>query len=55
MAKLATSSQSTRVTPKHIEEIVASLRNIKGWGSVEIFIQQGKITQITERNIRKTR
>jgi hypothetical protein len=35
-------------------EIADAIQNIRGWGSVEIQIQDFKIIQITERNIRKT-
>jgi hypothetical protein len=30
-----------------------SIQNVKGWGSVEIFIQDYNVTQITEKNIKK--
>lgn len=35
-------------------EITEALKNIRGWGSVEIFVQDYKVVQIIERNIRKT-
>lgn len=35
-------------------EIVEALKNIRGWGSVEIIVQDFKVVQITERNIKKT-
>jgi len=37
-----------------IEEITDALKNIRGWGSVEIYVQNYKVVQITERNIKKT-
>jgi hypothetical protein len=37
-----------------LDEIAEALRNIRGWGSVEIFVQDYKVVQITERNIKKT-
>jgi hypothetical protein len=37
-----------------MQEIKKALKNINGWGSVEIYIQDYKVVQITERNIRKT-
>ena len=37
-----------------LEEIAEALQNIRGWGSVEIFVQDYKVVQITERNIKKT-
>jgi len=36
-----------------MSEIVDALKNIRGWGSVEIFVQDFKVVQITERNIKK--
>lgn len=35
-------------------EITTALEDLRGWGSVEIFVQNGKVTQITRRSIRKT-
>lgn len=35
-------------------EIARALKNVKGWGSVEIIVQAFKVVQITERNIKKT-
>lgn len=37
-----------------IDEVIEALRNIRGWGSVEIFVQDHKVVQIVERNIKKT-
>jgi len=36
------------------KEIVDALRSVKGYGSVEIFVQNDVVTQITVRNIKKT-
>lgn len=44
-----------RVSEELIKEIVEALRNIRGWGSVEIIVQDHKVVQITERNIKKTK
>lgn len=41
------------ISEKVLQEITTSLQNIKGWGSVEIFVQNHKVTQITEKNISK--
>ena len=35
-----------------IKEIVATLKKIK-WGSLEVFVQDGDVTQITAREIKK--
>ncbi|OGG15228.1 hypothetical protein A2773_05085 [Candidatus Gottesmanbacteria bacterium RIFCSPHIGHO2_01_FULL_39_10] len=49
------SHYSTRaISPKLILEIKEALQNVKGWGSVEIFIQDSEVVQITERSIKKT-
>lgn len=54
--KTKTKSQyiSTEITTGLLEDIKDALKNIKGWGSVEIYVQKGRVTQITQRNIKKT-
>lgn len=42
-----------KITPRLIDEIVTSIKNIRGWGTVEIVIQEHCVTQITEKNIKK--
>ena len=42
------------VSKELLEEIAEALKNIRGWGSVEIFVQDFKVVQIIERNIKKT-
>ena len=43
-----------RISDELIKEVVEALKNIRGWGSVEIIVQDHKVVQITERNIKKT-
>lgn len=43
-----------KITKDLVEDIKLALRNVRGWGSVEIYVQDFKVTQITERNIKKT-
>lgn len=43
-----------KVNEELIAEVVEALKNIRGWGSVEIYVQDFKVVQITERNIKKT-
>jgi len=43
-----------KVNDPLVKEIVEALKNIRGWGSVEIYVQDFKVVQITERNIKKT-
>ena len=46
---------STRqVSEELVQEIVEALSNIRGWGSIEIYVQNHEVVQFTERNIRKT-
>jgi hypothetical protein len=45
---------SKQISTKLLNEIVEALKNIRGWGSVEIFVQDHKVVQIVERNIKKT-
>jgi hypothetical protein len=45
---------STKNISNHLlEELQDSIKNVRGWGSVEIFIQDYNVTQITEKNIKK--
>lgn len=37
-----------------MNEILEALKNVRGWGSVEIYIQDHRVVQITERSIKKT-
>lgn len=43
-----------RVSKDLLEEIIEALKNIRGFGSVEIIVQNYKVVQLTERNIKKT-
>ena len=48
-----TDYSTKRISKKMLSELVTSIKNIKGWGTVEIIIQDHLVTQITEKNIRK--
>lgn len=43
-----------RITIQLIEEIKQALKSIDGYGSIEIIVQDNKVTQISVRNIKKT-
>jgi hypothetical protein len=43
-----------KITGDLLSEIKSAIKNVRGWGSVEIYVQDFKVTQITERNIKKT-
>ena len=43
-----------KITRDLVDEIKQALKNVRGWGSVDIYVQDYKVTQITERNIKKT-
>lgn len=53
MAKKSYTTAKKTLPKAMLEEILVSLENIDGWGSVEIIIQDNKVTQITEKNIKK--
>lgn len=36
------------------KEVDQALKELGGWGSVELYVQDGKVTQITKRAIKKT-
>ena len=41
-----------KITPELISQIVDALRN-KAYGSIEIYVENYSVTQITERSIKK--
>lgn len=43
-----------RITKPLLEEVAKALKSIDGFGSVELYVQNSTVTQITVRNIRKT-
>ena len=43
-----------KITPQLLLEIESALRMIRNYGSVEIYVQNSIVTQITSRNIKKT-
>lgn len=47
-------SAGVKVSQQFHRELVQALDEVGGWGSVEIFIQGHKVTQITRRKIKKT-
>jgi len=49
-----TKKSSNKVNNRLINELSQALKELGGWGSVEIFVQNGTVTQITKRAIKKT-
>ena len=43
-----------KISADLVEEIKTALKSVSGWGSVELFVQDSKVVQITVRNIKKT-
>ena len=43
-----------KVSDSLLSEIKTALQGVNAYGSVEIYIQNGSVTQITVRNIKKT-
>lgn len=42
-----------KVNNQLIDELIQALKELDGWGSVEIYVQNNKVTQITKRAIKK--
>lgn len=42
------------ISPKLVTELKDALQAVGSYGSVEVFVQNNEITQITVRNIKKT-
>lgn len=45
---------TNRISQSLLEEIAQALKNVSPFGSVEIYVQDNVVTQITIRNIKKT-
>lgn len=43
-----------RISPILVDEIKSALKSISSYGSVEIYVQDSTVTQISVRNIKKT-
>ena len=50
---MADDFNTKKISSKLINEVISSIQNIRGWGTVEIIIQDHLVTQITEKNIKK--
>lgn len=46
--------ESPKISKAVVDEIVAAIRSVKGYGSIEVYVQNNVITQVTVRNIKKT-
>ncbi len=44
----------SRISSTLILEIKKALKSVKSYGSVELYVQKGMVTQITVRKIKKT-
>ena len=54
-SKKASDYSTIHMNGKLLGEIKEAMQNIKGWGTVEIVIQDFEVVQITEKNIKKTK
>ncbi|KKT74796.1 MAG: hypothetical protein UX31_C0003G0025 [Candidatus Nomurabacteria bacterium GW2011_GWA1_46_11] len=44
-----------KMSQEVIDEVMSALQSIKSYGSIEIYVQDNVVTQITVRNIKKFR
>lgn len=49
-----TEYSTQNISPHLIEELTQALKSVTSHGSVEVYVQDGFVTQITVRNIKKT-
>ncbi|MBI3443341.1 DUF2292 domain-containing protein [Candidatus Woesebacteria bacterium] len=52
--KLSMEYSTRKISKTLLSEIKKALKSVKYYGSVEIYIQEGSVTQISVRNIKKT-
>ncbi len=53
-SKFTMDYSTKKISSDLVKEVLEAIQNIRGWGSVEIQVQDFKVVQITERNIKKT-
>ena len=51
---MSTDYSTQNISESLVVEIKSALQSVKDYGSIEIYIQNGVVTQITVRNIKKT-
>ena len=51
---MSTDYSTQNISERLPTEIKSALQSVKNYGSIEIYIQNGVVTQITIRNIKKT-
>lgn len=44
-----------KISKALLEELEGAFEMLKAYGSIELYVQDGKLTQITVRNIKKTK
>lgn len=49
-----TDYRTEEISPELLAEIKVALKSVKSYGSIEIYVQKGIVTQISVRNIKKT-
>lgn len=54
MSQIDHDYSTVNITPQLVSQIVDVLKN-KAWGSVEIYVENYSVTQITERTITKVK
>lgn len=45
----------SRVSQELVDEVIKALKSVGAYGSIEIYIQDRSVTQITVRHIKKTK
>jgi len=54
MSPITQNYSTKRISKELLNELRSALKSIDSFGSVEIYVQNSVVTQITTRNIRKT-
>lgn len=54
MSTTQASYSTKNVTETLVKEITSAIKSVQDYGSVELFVQDGIVTQITTRTIKKT-
>lgn len=54
MTALNTEYSTEKISETLLNEVTEAIKSVKAYGSVEVYVQNKVVTQITVRNIKKT-
>lgn len=51
---IVTEYSTKKISPTLLQDIARAIKSVENFGSVELYVQEGIVTQITTRTIKRT-